>query len=77
MFHFIARTFQDLSPFQISVAVDGSVELTGLLGDTMLTVEVSPGSGRMDAVMDTLSGVVWVGHDISTEDLMKEIQRAA
>ena len=63
--------------FDVCVAVDGAIEVTGYTGSTNITIDVSPTGSRIDAVLDTKQRIIWVGEDISLAELLTEIERAA
>ena len=73
----LAQMEDAIHGLEIGVGVDGCIEITGRVRATHLTVEVSPTGSRIDAVLDTEAGIVWVGEQTSAEDLLKELERAA
>jgi len=74
-----AQRFEDVSAFDVTVAVDGAIEITALLGELFLTVDVSQSGHTVQAIIDRpVSGeVTWSSRNASADEIMTEIERAA
>ena len=74
-----AQRFDDVSAFEVTVAVDGAIEITALLGTLFLTVDVSQSGRSVQAIIDRpVSGeVAWSSRDASADEILTEIERAA
>lgn len=74
-----AQRFEDVSAFDVTVAVDGAIEITALLGELFLTVDVSQSGHTVQAIIDrpVSDEVTWSSRNASADEIMTEIERAA
>ena len=79
LFESFARTFEDVSPFEVAIAVDGAIEITALIGKHFLTADISPAGRQVEAILDEpeSGAVAWSSSDTSAHEILREIERAA
>lgn len=67
----------DASVFEVFVADDGTIEITASPPDMLITIDVSPGTGRIAMVAQELAGVVvWSSEDATDTDVVRQVERA-